>query len=132
MSQNVLEKAKELAGVIAQSPEYVTMRATEDAAQQDEALQALLKQYDGLHREIEEITLKKEPDFDQMDALAREMEEVQRQIKAMPMYQALQSARKQFSDMMGQVNAELSAVLNPGGNAGGGCSGNCAACGGCG
>ena len=57
--------------------------------------------------------------------------EVQGQIKVMPMYQALQSARKQFSDMMAQVNAALSAVLNPGGSQGG-CSGNCAACGGCG
>lgn len=132
MSQSVIEKAKELAGVIAQSPEYITMRATEDAAGQDEALQELFKKYDGIHRDIEEITLKKEPDFDQMDALARELEEIQQQIKVMPMYQALQAARKQFSDMMGQVNGELSAVLNPNGNSGGGCSGNCAACGGCG
>ena len=132
MSQAVIEKAKELAGVIAQSPEYITMRATEDAAGQDTQLQELFKKYDGIHRDIEEITLKKEPDFDQMDALARELEEVQQQIKAMPMYQALQSARKQFSDMMGQVNQELSSVLNPGGNSGGGCSGNCAGCSGCG
>ena len=131
MSQSVIEKAKELAGVIAQSPEYITMRATEDAAGQDEALQELFKKYDGIHRDIEEITLKKEPDFDQMDALARELEEIQQQIKAMPMYQALQAARKQFSDMMSQVNGELSAVLNPYGG-GSGCSGNCAACGGCG
>ena len=130
MSQSVIEKAKELAGVIAQSPEYIAMRATEDAAGQDTQLQELFKKYDGIHRDIEEITLKKEPDFDQMDALARELEEIQQQIKVMPMYQALQAARKQFSDMMGQVNGELSAVLNPGGNAGG-CGGNCAACSGC-
>ena len=130
MSQQVIEKAKELAGIIAQSPEYITMRATEDAAGQEEQLQELFKKYDGIHRDIEEITLKKEPDFDQMDALARALEEVQQQIKAQPMYQALQSARKQFSDMMGQVNAELSAVLNPNGNQGG-CSGNCAGCAGC-
>ena len=131
MSQSVIEKAKELAGVIAQSPEYIAMRATEDAAGQDTQLQELFKKYDGIHRDIEEITLKKEPDFDQMDALARELEEIQQQIKVMPMYQALQAARKQFSDMIGQVNGELSAVLNPNGNTGGGCSGNCAACSGC-
>ena len=63
MSQAVLDKAKELAGVIAQSPEYITMRATEDAAGQDAELQELFKKYDGIHRDIEEITLKKEPDF---------------------------------------------------------------------
>ncbi len=131
MSQQVISKAQELAGVIAQSPEYITMRATEDAAGQDAELQELFKKYDGIHRDIEEITLKKEPDFEQMDALARELEEVHEQIKARPLYQALQAARKQFSDMMAQVNRELSSVLNPGGSQGG-CSGNCAGCAGCG
>ena len=131
MNQQVILKAQELAGVIAQSPEYIAMRATEDAAGQDEQLTALFSKYDGLHRDIEEETLKKEPDFEKMGILTRELEEVQGQIKAQPMYQALQNARKAFSDMMSQVNAELSSTLNPGGSQGG-CSGNCAACGGCG
>ena len=130
MSQQVIQKAQELAGVIAQSPEYIAMRATEDAAGQEEQLQQLFQQYDGIHRDIEEITLQKEPDFEKMDALTRELEEIQGQIKAEPLYQALQSARKRFSGMMAQVNAELSAVLNPNGN--GGCGGNCAGCSGCG
>ena len=131
MSQAVIDKAKKLAGIIAQSPEYITMRATEDAAGQDEGLQELFKQYDSIHRDIEDATLKNEPDFDKIGSLTRDLDTVQQQIKAQPLYQALQQARKGFSDMMGQVNAELSAVLNPGGSQGG-CSGNCAACGGCG
>ena len=106
------------------------MRATEDAAGQDGHLVALFEKYDGIHRDIEEVTLQKEPDFDKMDALTRELSEVQEQIKAQPLYQAMQSARKQFSDMMAQVNAELSSVLNPNGS--GGCSGNCSGCSGCG
>ena len=36
MSESVILKAKELAGVIAQSPVYITMRVTEDAAGQQE------------------------------------------------------------------------------------------------
>ncbi len=131
MSQAVIDKAKELASIIAQSPEYITMRATEDAAGQDETLQELLKQYDSIHRDVEDETLKKEPNFDRIGTLTRDLDTVQQQIKAQPMYQALQQARKGFSDMMGQVNAELSATLNPGGSQGG-CSGNCAACSGCG
>ena len=131
MSQQVIDKAKELANIIAQSPEYIAMRATEDAAGQDENLQELFKQYDSIHREIEEATLKNEPDFDKIGSLTRDLDEVQQQIKAQPLYQALQQARKAFSDMMGQVNQELSSVLNPGGSQGG-CSGNCSACGGCG
>ena len=131
MSESVILKAKELAGVIAQSPEYITMRATEDAAGQDEQLTALFSQYDSIHRDIEDATLKQEPDFDRIGALTRELDEVQQQIKAQPLYQALQQARKGFSDMMSAVNGELSAALNPGGSQGG-CSGNCSACGGCG
>ena len=131
MSQAVIDKAKELAAIIAQSPEYITMRATEDAAGQDEGLQELFKQYDSIHRDIEDATLKNEPDFDKIGSLTRDLDEVQQQIKAQPLYQALQQARKGFSDMMGAVNGELSAALNPGGSQGG-CSGNCAACGGCG
>ncbi len=131
MSQAVIDKAKELASIIAQSPEYITMRATEDAAGQDETLQELFKQYDSIHRDVEDETLKKEPNFDRIGSLTRDLDTVQQQIKAQPMYQALQQARKGFSDMMGQVNAELSATLNPGGSQGG-CSGNCAACSGCG
>ena len=131
MSQPVIDKAKELANIIAQSPEYITMRATEDAAGQDEHLQELFKQYDSIHRDVEDATLKSEPDFDKIGSLTRDLDDVQQQIKAQPLYQALQQARKGFSDMMGQVNAELSSVLNPGGSQGG-CSGNCSACGGCG
>ena len=131
MSQPVIDKAKELANIIAQSPEYITMRATEDAAGQDETLQELFKQYDAIHRDVEDATLKSEPDFDRIGSLTRDLDDVQQQIKAQPLYQALQQARKGFSDMMGQVNQELSSVLNPGGSQGG-CSGNCSACGGCG
>ena len=130
MSQAVIDKAKELAAIIAQSPEYITMRATEDAASQDELLKDLFAKYDEIHRQVEDATLRKEPDFDKIGELSRELETVLEQIKAQPLYQALQKSRKAFSDMMAQVNAELSSVLNPGGSQGG-CSGNCSACSGC-
>lgn len=132
MSMSVISKAKELAQVIAQSPEYIALRATEDAATKDEALTAYFARYHEIHSRIEEETLKKEPDFERIGDLSRELEEAQEQLKQQPMYQALQSARRTFTAMMGQVNAELSSVLNPGGNASGGCNGNCAGCSGCG
>ena len=132
MSQQVILKAKELAQVIAQSPEYIALRATEDAATQDEALTAYFARYHEIHRQIEEETLRKEPDFGRIGDLSRELEEAREQLKQQPMYQALQQSRKTFTDMMGQVNAELSGVLNPGGGTSGGCSGNCAGCAGCG
>lgn len=130
MNQSVIDKARELAALIAQSPEYITMRVTEDAAGQDPALAALFDRYNALRSRVEELTMQKETDFEAIGEAGREIEDVQGQIKAVPMYQALQQARKDFSNMMAQVNAELSSVLNPGG-ASASCSGNCSACSGC-
>ncbi|MBR1585969.1 MAG: YlbF family regulator [Clostridia bacterium] len=130
MSQQVIDKAKELAQIIALSPEYITMRATEDAAGQDEALAALFDSYNDLRAQVEKLSMEKEPDFDAIGDLSRDLETVQDQIRAQPMYAALQTARRGFSEMMAAVNGELSAVLNPNGAAGG-CSGNCSGCAGC-
>ncbi len=130
MSQQVTDKARELAQTIALSPEYITMRATEDAASQDELLKDLFAKYDEIHRQVEDATLRKEPDFDKIGELSRDLDTVLEQIKQQPLYQALQNSRKAFSDMMAGVNKELSSVLNPGGSQGG-CSGNCSACSGC-
>ena len=131
MNEAVMNKAKELAQLIAQSPEYITMRATEDAANQDEELVKLFERYNAVRSDVEKETMEKEPSFDRIGDLSRDLDAVQQEIKQQPMYQALQSARRSFSQMMNGVNTELSNVLNPGGQ-GSGCSGNCSACGGCG
>ena len=130
MNQSVISKAQELAAVIAMSPEYISMRAAEDAAGQDEALAELMGQYNDLHKQIERMSMQENPDFDEMGELTRQMETLQEQIQSLPIAQAMQSARKNFADMMAQMNAELSKVLNPAGSQGG-CGGNCAGCSGC-
>ena len=132
MNASVTEKAQALAQAIAYSPEYIAMRATEDAAGRDEALAEAMGRYNDLHKQIERMSLASDPDFDAMSALTREMEAVQEEIQALPMAQALQTARKNFSQMMAEVNGQLAAVLNPDGKQAGGCGGNCAGCGGCG
>ena len=53
MNQSVIEKARELASVIAKSPEYISLRATEDAAAQDQSLSALMDQYNALRSQVE-------------------------------------------------------------------------------
>ena len=128
MNQEVSSKARELAQIIARSPEYITMRATEDAAGQDEGLSALMDRYNALRSRVEELSMEKETDFEAIDEVSRELETVQEQIRSQPMYQALQASRKAFSAIMAEVNGELSAVLNPNG----GCSGSCSGCSGCG
>ena len=129
MNQSVIEKARELAQVIAQSPEYISMRAAEDAAAQDDALADAVGRYNDLHNQVERLSMQKEPDFEQIGAVTRELETVQEEIQSLPLAQAMQNARKAFSQMMQDVNATLSETLNP--NSGSSCSGNCAGCAGC-
>lgn len=125
MNQAVMQKARELAYLIAQSPEYISMRAAEDAAAQEETLVELSARYQELHQKIEDISMQDSPDFDQMGALTREMDDIQEKIGAQPLAQAMRQARNGFTEMMRQVNAELSNVLNPQSA----CSGDCGSCG---
>ena len=129
MNQAVIDKARELAAVLAKSPEYLSMRAAEEAAAKDDAIADAFGRYNDLHQQIERISMQETPDFDKMGELTREMESVQEQIQEMPLAKAMQRARGLFTELMQQVNIELSQVLNP--NAGGSCSGNCGSCGGC-
>ena len=131
MNHEVFEKAQELAQIIARSPEYITMRATEDAANRDKALIALFTRYDALRAEVEKLSMEKEPDFDALGAASRDLADLRDEISAQPLYAAMAGARKSFSEMMAMVNRELSKVLNPSGSSGG-CSGNCSGCSGCG
>ena len=126
MTQSVIEKAQELALLIAQSPEFISMRAAEDAAAQDEAIAEAFGRYNDLHQEMERLSMQQEPDFDRMGALSKEMEEVQKEIQALPLAQAMQNARQGFTDLMQAVNMELSKVLAPQSSCGddcGGCAG---------
>ncbi len=126
MDKNVMEKAKELALAIASSQEFIIMRATEDAATQDEQMAAAFAKYEELHQEIEACTAMETPDFERMAKIDEEMKQVQQEMQALPMAQNMQKARKGFTDMMAAVNAELSKVLSPESS----CSGDCHSCGG--
>lgn len=130
MTQSVIEKAQELALLIAQSPEFISMRAAEEAAAQDEAIAEAFGRYNDLHQEMERLSMQQEPDFDRMGALSKEMEEVQKEIQALPLAQAMQNARQGFTDLMQAVNMELSKVLAPQSSCGDDCGGNCHSCGG--
>lgn len=132
MNEIVLKKAKELANVLALSPEYIQMRATEDAAAKDENIAEAFGRYSEVQQKIEDLSMKKDPDFEEIGALSRELEQVQQEIQAMPMAQAMQRCRQAFTDMMAAVNEELSKVLNPnfGKESKEGCTGNCGSCGG--
>lgn len=129
MNQDVIEKSKELAALIAHSQEYVAMRMAEDAAEQDEKLLDAYNKYQEKHQQIEDATAEESPDFDKIGALTRELEEIQNTYNAMPMAKTLQTARQGFTNLMNAVNLELQKVLQPDFEEG--CGGHCESCAGC-
>lgn len=131
MNQEVVLKARELAQLIFNSEEYNAMRKAEDAATQDVNLTQVFAKYEEKRAQMEALTVQEAPDFEQMGALSRELEEIQASFNELPAAKVLQSSRKGFTDMMQQVNAELQKVLQPEHNHEGGCSGECSSCGGC-
>ena len=132
MNDAVMQKAKELARLIRFSPEYICMMAAMDAAAGEEALEALSREYDEKRRAVEDMTLADEPDYEQIMAASRELEELRSQYNAHPLAQAVNKSRREFNEMMNEVNRELKSVLNPDGpDTPQGCSGSCAGCSGC-
>lgn len=132
MNEAVMNKAKELARLIRFSPEYICMMAAQDAAAQEESLEAISREYDEKRRAVEDMTLQDEPDYEQILAASRELEELRAKYNEHPLAQAVSQSRRDFNEMMNAVNRELKTVLNPDGpDLPQGCSGSCAGCSGC-
>ncbi len=131
MSDNVMQKAQALANALRFSPEFIMMRAAEDAANQEESLTALYTEYEQKRAEVEQLATQDDPDYEEMKARTRELEELQQAYNAHPLAQAVKQSRGQFAAMMRQVNDTLQQALNPEGTKARGCSGACSTCGGC-
>ena len=131
MSDNVMQKARALAEALRFSPEFILMRAAEDAANQDEYLTSLYTEYEQKRGEVEQLTMQDDPDYDEMKACTRELEELQARYNEHPLAKAVKQSRSDFAAMMREVNATLQQALNPEGTKARGCDGACSTCGGC-
>ena len=126
-----MQKAKALADALRFSPEFILMRAAEDAANQDEQLTALYTEYEQKRAEVEQLAVQDDPDYEEMKARTRELEELQAQYNEHPLAKAVKQSRNNFAAMMREVNATLQQALNPEGTKARGCSGACSTCSGC-
>lgn len=131
MSENVMKKAQDLANALRFSPEFILMRAAEDAANQDQDLTALYQEYEQKRAEVEQLATQDDPDYEEMKARTRELEELQAQYGQHPLAKAVKKSRSDFAAMMRAVNDTLQQALNPEGTKARGCSGACSSCSGC-
>ena len=70
-------------------------------------------------------------DAETLSNYGKELDEIQQKLNAMPVVDAMTSARQQFSAIMNQVNSVLEYIITGELQQGGGCSGNCSGCSGC-
>ena len=131
MSENVMQKAQALANALRFSPEFIMMRAAEDAANQDEYLTGMYTKYEQKRAEVEQLATQDDPDYEQMKAKTHELEELQAEYYEHPLAKAVKQSRNDFAAMMRAVNDTLQQALNPEGTKARGCSGACSTCSGC-
>ena len=126
---DIMEKAKELGMLIAESDELKNLKSAEEAQMADTSAQELMMAY---YKKREELAKKaNEPDITKedfegiQDAMQMEFNKLceNENIKN---YLEAQSA---FSNMMQQVNSIISYFVQ--GKEEGGCTGSCSTCGGC-
>ena len=106
-------------------------RAAEDAANQDEYLTSMYSEYEQKRAEVEQLAAQDDPDYEEMKARTRELEEMRAEYNSHPLAKAVRQSRGEFAAMMREVNATLQRALNPEGTKARGCSGSCGTCGGC-
>lgn len=125
----LIEKARELGILLAQSPEFVRMRVARKAVDENEAVSAMLSEFTGKRERL--MTSLSGEDNDAVEALAltNDLDRLKQQLSDNPVMTELIDSEQAFSELVGAINREISAcVSTPGDSA---CGGNCSACGGC-
>lgn len=134
---NIMEQARLLGQAIGESEAYQTMRAAEEAVTADDKASGLMAKYVQLKNEVQDMLAQKEPDHTLLAHQSEQVEAVQQELNSLELIQDMLLARKDFSDMMGQVNQVIqfmiSGDMGQEEGCGGGCgSGGCSGCQGCG
>ena len=133
MNELIMEAARALAGLVADSDAYLLMQRREQEALDDDALQQEYREMMLLRQEAQELSMSDKPDAERLAQIAAELERIKGELQEADSMKKLTEAREGFSSLMGLVNMEIQKVLNPEEALSGGCGGGgCAGCQGCG
>ena len=129
MSREIYDQVEALAGLVRESPEFQAVRRAEDEGKKDAQLVALTAEYAMKRRALEDEIAKDEKNFDLIGALSREIGELEDEMTANPVCQAMRQARGEYEALLQGIGDVLRNVLEPDVQCD--CSGDCASCGGC-
>lgn len=130
----IVEKAKELGLMLAESKEFTQMRTAEQAQQSDTDAQLLLAKYNTARIAITERAQKENVTPDEMQAIRNEMEQEYNKLQKNANIVKYVEAMSVFNDLMQEVNTAISFYITPeeDDSCGGDCGvGDCGGCSGC-
>lgn len=124
----VLLQAELLGEAILSSDEYVSMRLAEQAVVDDNEAQQLIQMYSERKDDFQAELGKKPLDHDAVAKAGDAVKEMEDALTNNDKINAMRDKSDAYSDMMQQVNAVISRIVN--GEPESGCSGGCEGCGG--
>ena len=129
MSREIYDKIEELAGMIANGPEFQAYKAAEAAAAADGQLTALQNSFMAVRKQLDAAIAPEDKDFDLISALTQELDDLSEQMHRLPSWQNLDSARGEYEQLMQGVSDVLQNVIDPDVQCS--CRGSCSGCSGC-
>lgn len=128
--REVMQKAQELAEAIVESSIYQRMHAAELQVNKDEEAVKAVAEFVEKRQAVETVLAQSDMDHELLARAGEEMEEAEKRLNEVPLVKEMQEARREFTQMMENVNRILRLVVT--GETDDGCSGDCSGCsGGC-
>ena len=126
----IIEKARELGQMIAESDEFKALKGAEELQLQDPEAQELMIEYANRRDELSQKAAREDITKEEFEAIQKEMQDAFNKLCTNKNITRYIEANKEFSNLIGQVNSII-AYFVKGEEQSGGCSGNCSSCGGC-
>ena len=131
MTKEILEQAKVLGKLIAESEEVKAANAAKEAYESDAEVQAIITEYNVNNKALAEEYKRAEQDEALMTSIKKRIGELYNQIMAHPLYNAYMQSQESVGALMNLVNDEINFEVTGERPSQSACSGNCSSCGGC-
>ncbi len=124
----LIEKARELGVMIADSQEFQDFAAAKRAVTENEALTGLLNEYAEKRERLVASLSSDEGDSREAIPLTNDIERLREQLNENPTFSKMMKSEAAFSALLEAINNEINACI---GQTADGCPHDCASCGGC-
>lgn len=131
MRNEIIDKARQLGIMIADSQERVRMTEASDKMNANEEAVRLLRTYNDNRKAATEKLRGKDASKEDLEEFKKYVQAEFEKIADNPLISEYIEASRDFENMVNQVNAVLSYFITGQENTGSGCSGNCSGCSSC-